>query len=785
MTENQRHAVRRALRRNDLLTLAAEADEAVDFVHGRRIMSRVDDDGKTLFDVALIALLKVAETHESQSMRAQALDYAAVVLRFCSMVDVHPKVACTPEELHARASAALADGETGLKLGTDMLTGAFNQYHSGRNFRLIEEFDAALELVDRPVCDLWGSGAEPRTAHYLYELGAVYIQLGRSAEIRRQLTEMESYYDNNPRALDHPTRHRLDFIRALTEWDAGSSSADVHRRLSMAAGRLKAAEDGWGDAADRPVQELSLWLTTAEYLAATRSSDEDVARAVRLGEKALDLADKIRVGWRVFARSRAPLAHVFERIYGDLALLARSLPGADAAALGFRVAVAAKQTGFASRIRDGKTFDGNPTIDNILFQIVDVEGSSSSDRPEESSERDKNLKALRRRLIDAVSAMLEDTVFPSPVDLPTLLRRLGPRYALDFVELRDTMDHTPHLFRTLIEPDGRIGFDLCEPDAGNRSFFKANRAEGDLALGIARSDRDMQPQARAAGPQIDWRVLAKEILPERLTEEILGNSEAPTHLLISAHSWLSLVPWAALKIDDDGTRLVERAVISQTPILTCLSGNLPPRVEGRALIQLVGKNEEGVNINLERQAWGFAPGTDGIPPHECDLLSGELPSPHPGRFDAALAEPGRWQFVHVASHGAGKGFDQHLTLAGESAEGSPADQHGYQLSAARALGLKWPESVLMASCHVGQVINDNGAEPLSFVMALLTGGAHCVVAGIDQIDDDGTGLVASHIVREIRRDRVSLEVALRNAQRDALKAHTPLAGWALLSAYIR
>ena len=38
-------------------------------------------------------------------------------------------------------------------------------------------------------------------------------------------------------------------------------------------------------------------------------------------------------------------------------------------------------------------------------------------------------------------------------------------YALDYVELRDTLDNVPHLFRTLIQPGGRMWFDRCEPAA--------------------------------------------------------------------------------------------------------------------------------------------------------------------------------------------------------------------------------------------------------------------------------------------------------------------------------
>lgn len=796
MTQELHQAVRRVLARDDLLTMAAAADAAVDIAHGQQTLSRPDSTGKNLFDIALELLLKQAKEHWSRPTKAQAWDYAAVLLRFCELVGApHKDVGLTPEQMHEHAMAELEDDETGLHLGIDMVTGAFNRHHAARNLRLIGRFEAALELANLSPEELWGAGAEPRTGHFLYEHGAIYIQSGRAAEIRRQLAEMDSYYENNLRASEHSSRYRLDFIRGLAQWDVNPQHKDVRRLLSVAIERLRDPErkqNRTDDARHDSVRELSVLMAKAEYLAATRSSDEDVAEAVELGGEALRITDEVRARWRVLARSKAPLARIFERVYGDLALLAHSLPGPEAAALGLRVAVAAKQTGFAVRIRDGMTFNGNPAVDTILRQIVEVEGSAAGAQPQDPETRRRSLEDLRRRLVEAVSPMLEDTVFPSPVDLPGLIETLGPRYALDFVELRDTLEESPRLYRTLIEPGGRLRFDVCTPAAEHRKFLESGRLGGDLARGIARAEeqsrgsREIGPEDAAEAPPIDWRALAKDVLPERLTTEILSDVAGPVRLLISAHSWLSLVPWAALMIDDDGLRLVQRAIISQTPILTCLSDRLPPPVTGRALIRLVGRDEGGVNIDLERQAWGFSSGTDGIPLHQCDLRPGMEPAVYPGRFDAALSEAAGWQFVHIASHGDGTGFGQCLNVPEKAGEDGAGQDSGQTLSAARALGLTWPTSVLMASCHVGQVINANGSEPLSFVMAVLTGGARCVVAGIDRIDDDGTGHMAHDIVRAIRSDDPpSLEVALHDAQIAALASGTrKLNGWALLSAHI-
>jgi hypothetical protein len=194
-------------------------------------------------------------------------------------------------------------------------------------------------------------------------------------------------------------------------------------------------------------------------------------------------------------------------------------------------------------------------------------------------------------------------------------------------------------------------------------------------------------------------------------------------------------------------------------------------VAGPALVRLVSRAEGGVDIKQERMAWDLDDGADRVPLSRCVVGPDSSPVELAGRLAAALAdETAGWQFVHIASHGDGKGLGQYLRLP-------------ERLAAGHALGLRWPPSVLMASCHVGQLVNTEDAEPLSFVMALLTGGSRCVVAGIDEIPDMLTGRAASQIVDEIREGPVRLEVALRRAQLKALTG--PELAWALLSAYTR
>lgn len=776
-------AVLRVLARDDLLTLAAEADRAVWIVRQRETLPRRTAQDGTLFDLALEHQIELAETHRNASVRAQAWDYAGVLIRFCDLTDIElitrHAVRFSSEELHALAVAEIRSLDpvaSARRMDQDLMNGALLRYHRARDLRLAKRYAAALDLVRRPAEELFGKGAEPLMAHYLYETGADLIAVGEAQNVDAVLSERDEFWKTT-RASGFSTRHRVDFIRALALWAtkaAGDGDERVRGLLETAIRRLSSppmlsSDDEPEDPAEtQGARELSVLVTAAECVA-----ESDPAKAVERGSAALAIADSVRTRWKVVARSRAPLAVVFQRLYGDLALLAQRLPGQAAAELGFRVALSAKQTGFATRIRDGVTFDGNERIDRLIQEIVEIEADSTETYANNSEKRRQTLEVKRFDLAEAVSPMLADTVFPSPKNLDDVVRAIGPRYALDFIELPNTLDIAHRLFRTLIEPGGRMWFEGVDVDSDLQGSlersFKADGSTREFEMG-----RVFDPKERPlVSDDLDWRSLAKSVLPKRLLDGVLAAPDTTIKLLISAHSWLARVPWAALKIDD-GTRLVHRAVITQTPVLSCLSATLPPPITGKALIRLVGPDEKnGVTVKPERLAWDLGPGSEGVRLSESRVPGEEKPTGYPNRLDEALAHRGSWQFLHIAAHGSGKGLHQSLDIPDEP------------LSAARALGLKWPTSVLMASCHVGLLINDTRAEPLNFVTALLTGGAQCVVAGIDSVDDEGTGLAASRMVRDIRKESVSLDVALRNAQLEAIKDGIPEAGWALLSAYSR
>jgi CHAT domain-containing protein len=794
--------VRRVLIRNDLLSMAEAADLAVGIVRQREALPRRTEDEKPLFALALERQIALADNdrEDSWAIKSQAWNYAGVIVRFCDMIGFQIESPYTAEELHGKALQELVDNSGGVgvaRLDKDLTLGVFNRYHAARNLRLAawnlrllgkqseaqQKYDEALALVMRPQTELYGTGAEPHMAHYLYEVGAIYVLQGQAAELSDQLGEWEQYWELT-RAAGYSTRYRFEFVRALAFWEENAADPRVRAQLDLALQRVCAGMQTAG-APDGPdgnevVGELSVTLATAEYLSRRIQTGKDRDEALRMGRRALKTADDIRARWRVIARSRAPLALVFQRVHGDIARLAAELTGSGAARLGLRVALSAKQTGFAARIRAGRTLM-NPLVEGLVEEVVAAEDAPSDDligNPE--SRKQQRLRQKRFELIEAVSPMLADTVLPPSANLAKLIKMIGSRYALDFLELPDTLDPTPKLYRTLIRPGGAMSFESFAPDAGLIDFFLQRRQRGDLADGLSREIEppDTDGTERAVYGRPDWVGLGGAILPRALLDDLQRCADEPAELLISAHSWLSLLPWAALVVDSAGTRLVQRAVITQCPVLTCLYYPQTPPVRGAALIRLVGLDEEGggVDIARERQAWGLGNSAAGVPLSSCQVEANQSPEEIPaGRLHAVLTQRGDWQFLHIACHGAdrGGGLSQVLDIPAEP------------LWAGQALSLKWPTSVLMASCHVGQVVNDKDAEPLNLVMALLTGGARCVVAGIAAIDDRWTGEAASHMVRGMRSGTLRLDVALREAQLAAINEGAPEVGWALLSAYVQ
>lgn len=764
--------VHRMLARDDLLLLAEDAQQAVGIVRERERLARKIHKDADLFAVALEHHIDRAEHAPEFAIRIKALDYAATIIQFCELLGIHLQPEYAPTALHERALRTVSGtGEisAGAVGGRDLTLEVVLTYRAIRNYRLTGDYQKAIDLAARPPDHLFASGAQPLYGLFQYENGAGLLMRGQPRQVDRALREAGEEYWSTTLAGGHMTRYRLDFVLALAATEQGKD-ADAVRHLHAARHHLRGARQQHEEPG---VQDLSVTLALAEQLARGELTPARAEEAVGLGREALAITEGIRARWRVIARARTPLAIVFRRVYGDIALLASGLPGPAAAELGFRVGLSAKQTGFASRMRAGSVLESN-RVSSLIEEVERAEDRRSTLAASGAGFQRRELDRLWEELKDAVSPMLADTVLPLPADISKLREGIGARFALDFLALPDTFgpEHTRpgaigrdrNWFRTLIEPGGSIRFESFTPGSAFLSFFAGNEEQpgwlGRLGEAIG-----------GAGP--DWHGLAQELLPRRLLEELRARSkDTPVELLISAHSALSLMPWPALKIDADGTRLIERAVVAQIPVFTCLSQAQVPPVTGPAVVRLVATSPAGtLNVRPEREVWKL-PDDDGeVPLSRCAIGPGPAPVALGGPLVQVLRDHAAdYGFAHIACHGGGFGLDQYLSLPG-------------RLTAAQALTTHWPESVLMASCHVGRLFNVEDDEPLSFVMALLTGGSRCVAAAIDEVPDPFTGPMAADIVAMAHTGQTRLDMALRRAQLDRLE--WPEVVWALFSAYVR
>ncbi|MGH3695038.1 MAG: CHAT domain-containing protein [Pseudonocardiaceae bacterium] len=763
-------AAERVLARDDLLQVAYDAEDAVGIVRQNDRLGHAMFTEPELFDLALRRHLQGADESESWAIRGQHLAYAGAIVRFCELTDIrispeHDSVALYRQALEELS--AIRQRQRSLTLNHEDLTlGVLTTYHAVRNLRLAGKPLDALRLAWQPDEYFYGTGAEPHRGHFEFEVSACKLALSESSQAMAALNESEGHWASS-RAAVWPTRNRYEFARALAAFAEGDAS-ETERYLKAALAYLPETRSR---ETQHDIQILSLTLAFIEFLTMREMSEATTGRALDLITQAVSLVELIRGRWRVVARSRSPLSLVFQRIYGDIALLVSRMSGnPEAARLGLRVALSAKQTGFASLMRANR-FLMNNHLSVLVDEIVVCEDQLEYTNFTNDDEQQRiylNLERLRAELEDAVTPLLADFVLPEPTDVEPVVESVGARCVVDFVALPETTTHETNWFRTLIWPDGSIEFGLLPLGPAFQAFFHGHDGRSALVSKLA---------ARTLELEQIWHGLAQELLPISLLDQLATTpSNEPIDLLISPHSDLCFVPWPALEIDGSSTRLIERAVITQTPALTCLSHATIPPVRGPALVRLVAP-PHGVNVEHEREAWGlsidhYEDSHGQVPLSRCDL------GPHRnvievlGNLASALDDKNsKYGFVHVAAHGSGIGLAQEIELP-------------ERLTAGHALGIRWPTSVLLAACHVGKVDNLREAEPFGFPTALLAGGAQCVVAGIQSISDKGTGVIAAAIVDSVHQG-ARLSVALRDAQCKLLREGWDVYDWGLLSAFVR
>lgn len=747
---------RRIIERDDLLHLAVHADRAASIIE-------LGDGGTELgsdpLGAAIDVHLQVAADDDDWSVRGKAYqDAAAIQLlrreiakRFPGRT-IEADNRSDPSDLLEKACQEF----TGPGLIRDLTAETQATYESIRALRLSGNLREALDRANRPPEDFAGTGVEGYRAQFEYEFTAACLEGGAGRVALGHLRESEAYWSHHERAqFWMPARSRHELSQSLINIDDGDLG-EALTHLCRARDYIFSSNDG---TAARTVERLSTSLSVAECAAAMpphASRDEMVLEACA---QACDQFESIRGRWGIVARSQGPLALVLRMLLGDLARIVAGVSGTPAGKLGLRISLAAKQSGFAELIRANRSMLSED-IETLVEEIVLIE---EGDRASANTLDHELLARKRAELAHEASPLLGELVLPQAVDIEPVIEASEHAAILDFVNLPSS-DGTHAWYRVTVNEPDLVDFDQLVMGAGYTALIEnaGFRHAGGLVSML---------HNRRAGASGAWSAAAAELLPGSVRARLAeASAECPVQLIISPHMQLSRIPWNALVIDDSGTRLVERAAVAQTPMLSAMTSKPLEPVTGPALVWLT--DELGSSAQA---AWKLGADTlaasSTIPPERHEL--------RPGSFEENLRSSD-WGLVHVTSHGVKDGHVASYGLAQGLELSTP-------LTAAKAIGLPWPPNVLLAACHVGAYTDAGEGEVLGFVVAAMAGGARCVVGGLHLVSRRGTGEIASRLVENLD-GHTSLTHALRAAQLAFLHSgayRDNLNEWALLAAFIR
>ena len=196
----------------------------------------------------------------------------------------------------------------------------------------------------------------------------------------------------------------------------------------------------------------------------------------------------------------------------------------------------------------------------------------------------------------------------------------------------------------------------------------------------------------------------------------------PLRLLIVPGEHLAYLPWAALLLDDD-TTLLHRAVIQIVPSLNLLRPRQAERDTGKVLAYLDAGSAKLVEED--------GPGAVGWRKLESAVYLSRVHSR--AEFEQRLREE-EYDGLYLGAHGYGDGLTQHIAFSDE-----------VKLTAASALGLHWPRSMVFASCFVAKVEQPSGREPFGLAVACMLGGCRTVIGGVVEVEDTGTCTIATDV----------------------------------------
>ena len=458
-------------------------------------------------------------------------------------------------------------------------------------------------------------------------------------------------------------------------------------------------------------------LAVAKIAAWTNARDEALA-AEHLSASIATIR-QLRQDWSVVGRSDTPIAKLLMRIYGDIAMVATTVP--QAAAAGLRASLDAKHSGVATAVRSQllqEASDGSRSNEQRLFAdlLGDLDRSGGTD----------DRRELAAKTSDAFAAMAAADF----QDVDRIVASTPFDHVIDFVQLPDTGEPgNPRWYRGHIHKNEMA--DFCE----------VTRVKPVLARMLA----DGVPTSED-GRLRRW---GEALVPEEIFE-----AASTLRVGVSAFGHLCRVPWPALQ-GPNGQLLIDVADIVQLPALS--ETQKPPKEQRRRSGVHLLNNDLALGIEAERTSWRES----SLEVTACDTFDG-------------LVEALRNETLDVA----------HLACHGEIAADRQVLRLERRVDPVEVVRQRWPASVILAVCEVGQPDSAIAREPTGFVMTILAAGAVEVVAGCVEVDNGSTGQIVSELIGRATEERSMLEL-LNAAQRKYAKNNpNALASeWAGLAGY--
>jgi tetratricopeptide (TPR) repeat protein len=604
--------------------------------------------------------------------------------------------------------------------------------------------EAALAAASRVVGRPTAPGQLPALVESQVAAGWALLRSGKAAEARRVMSNLESMPNDpfasgelNPSDRDRElwsrltgesslllgriqlTEHKLDEAQASLRKAAShlrrTSAADLLGMARIYQGECYRLQDRWNDAT-----------------ASVRAGTELLEARRRMLQLGTNRATAVAAGSDHYNAALGVL--VGAQRNGDLEA------GAAAASL----VESLRRNGLAGVLREEQVAlierlspAGHEAMREIARQELAPDTSVS---PDISPGNEKSLEALRAKLAEEVTAAFARAYLPAAVDYTRLAESAGPAHILQF-EMFETGPTQWHGYRIWVPPYGAPWVDrVTITDPGALRILEASR----------QGAKEHAFYAPFADVMAEWAALAKALLPPGLIRELGDRTDStPIRLLVVPGDHLAYLPWAPLLLDaqDVSTVLLNKAIIQLVPSLDLLDRPGRARRVGTVLAYLDDKALDDISKGgPATRAW--------------ERLTQTLPielAMSKEEFERLLSDP-RTGAIHLIAHGDGTGLAQGIKFS-----------RGGLLSATSALRLRWPPSIVLASCFVARVEQRTGQEPLGLVVACMLGGCRTVIGGVIEVEWDATVAITADISTALAEE-VHPAVALRDAQRAFLAA---------------